>query len=152
MDKIIKDGTTLLIDDRFAERVELANEGGIISDREYEEWESAAHYDIWLHRHIKFEEKRVNRKRVCLTWHITSVDVPKIPHFNLIIFRKLGYKIMEPTQYKIALVDCPDDFLTETEIVHKYMRIKCTEAYRADNAMKSILEVMNDHGIVFYKP
>jgi hypothetical protein len=152
MTEVITDETMLLIDDRFAERVELANEDGIISDREFEEWCTAAYYDVWLPRTIKFKNRRLDRKKTFLTWHHISADLATVPNFNLTIFRKLGYKIVEPFQYELALIDCPDNLLTETEIVHKYMQVRHTEAYWADDAMKAVLEVMDDHGIVFYKP
>lgn len=160
MEEIIQKDTIITIDCDFTERVDAAVDSGIITTREHEEWCWTA-YEEWLPRKIKFSHTRNDRKTIYLTWNFIDGVTPE--HYNLTIFKKLGYKVVEPHQYEIALWESPDHLLSAGELVHKHMILKNRGAYPhkvdyqnsrewIDDVMNNILDVMDKHGIVFYQP
>jgi hypothetical protein len=167
MDKIIQDGTILTIDSEFTQSVEEALDEGIITHRQYEVWCHAI-YDKWIPRQIHFFHNRTDRKSVYLAWSFLDEDLASVPHYNLTIFRKLGYKIIEPEQVEIDLFDADDDLLDEEDLILKHIVLQNYPNYpthyrnrkETDNAMRSWAEgimkivknAMKENGIIFYRP
>lgn len=152
-DKIIKEGTILTIDAYFTEKIDDAVDKGIITIREHEEFGCSA-YEKWLPRDIKFEEFRLNRKNTTLAWHFIDKDLGDTPNLNLTIFRKLGYKIIQPVQIELDLMKCPEGYLNEKELILKYLTIKFP-GYLPTwySGILGMVEVaMKECGMVFYRP
>ena len=153
MDRTIKEGTELVIDADFTEAIDNAVENEVITVREHEEFASAA-YGEWLPRTIKFISSRINRKSVYLTWYFLDEDLADTPHYNLTIFKKLGYKIIDPEQVTLDLCSCPDMYLNSREIVHKYLILQNPGRVSTwyDGVMGILDNAMAVKGIVFYQP
>lgn len=155
MDKIIQVGTVISIDDDFIEAFDKAVDEGIITLRENEEWCSEVYSD-WLPRNIEFKETRIDRGSVHLTWNFLGGELADVDHFDLTVFKKMGYKIIQPKQVKISIMEADDDILDAGELVRKYL-IK-QEAKKgkvrtyAEGLYTTVVEAMNECGVVFYKP
>lgn len=153
MSKVIKHDTKLLIDFEFIERLEQAVEDGTISIRQHKEWYSRMCEKL-LPRKIHFHGVRVDRNSTYLAWYFMEEDLADVDYFDLTVFRKLGYKIIEPEQTDIDLCRCPDVYLSAKELVHKYLILQNPGHvpiwYPA--IMEMIENAMSKNGIVFYKP
>jgi hypothetical protein len=120
MDNVIKEGTILVIGSRFTERVDDAVEKGIISIDDHAEFCSAA-YEEWLPRKIEFGLYRIDDQHMKLGWRF--LDELDEPYFNLTVFKKLGYKIEGPEETEFDIMKCPEEFLSEKELLLKNMML-----------------------------
>jgi hypothetical protein len=151
----IKVGTVLIIDNEFIEKLEAAVEAEEITIREHEEFCTYT-YTEWIPTKIKFKETRIDRMGSYLTWYHLNDDLANVENFTLTVFEKLGYTIIKPEQHEIPLCDAPDDLLSDRELVHKHFIKKCSSLSKFESWSKGVLnmieKVMDEHGIVFYKP
>lgn len=156
MNMVIKAGTILTIDSDWSEKVDQAVEDGVITIREHENWCSSV-YARWLPVNIEFYPHRVDRKRVFLAWRFhNDPDLAGLPHFNLTVFRKLGYEIIEPEQEEVDIMKAPEDLLKDSEKVLKYLIRQNAKRgkHRAwSEAVFSIVQkAMEEAGVVFHTP
>jgi hypothetical protein len=153
MEKVIKDGTILTIDSDFTEMVDNAVEDGTITIRQHEIWCSTV-YEEWLPRHIQFHAVRVDRKSIFLAWYFLGGDLASSDHFDLSIFKALGFEIIEPKQEELELCNCPDQYLGSRELVHKYLILQNPGHARSycNGILRMVENAMGVNGIVFYRP
>ena len=120
-EKIIKAGTILTIDEEWSEKVDDAVDKGIISVREHEHWCSSMYQD-WLPVKIEFYHHRTDRKLTFMAWRFfNNPNLADTPHFNITVFKKLGYTIIEPEQKELDIMEADESLLTDDELVLKYL-------------------------------
>jgi hypothetical protein len=102
-------------------------------------------------RKIKFVAKRMDRFRVFLTMGFS--DDPEEGMWNLEIPRLAGFCFIEPDSPELGILECPEEFLNERELVLKGIMkyYDCNEA-RAEAELVAVEKAMAEHGICFYRP
>ncbi len=155
-EKIIKAGTILTIDSEWTEKVDDAVDNGIITVRDHEVWCSSMYQD-WLPVKIEFFHHRTDRKHIFMAWRFwNNPKLADVAQFDLTIFKKLGYTVIEPEQEEIPLHLADDFLLTDEELVLKYL-IKQSAADNkhrawAEAVFQRVKSAMKEKGVIFYRP
>lgn len=154
MEDIIQAGTALTIDDEFLDSVVSLCVLGLITGREYEEWNNKFE-TLKLPVLVKFYEYRKDREKIVLGWSIVEDKHLFKLNDDLTIFRKIGYRIIEPKQITMPLSDADDDLLTPREMVLKYLIKENAKAGKhrvwCEAILSKVEQAMKQCGVIFYK-
>lgn len=72
---------------------------------------------------------------------------------NVYFLRKAGLNFEEPKFETLSIKECPEEFLSDTELVIKgLMEIKGISEYQANQVVEKLYPAMNKYGIIFYRP
>lgn len=159
-EQIIQAGTVLTIDNEFILKYEKLVSDGTITAREDELFQIAFfHYKDLFPIKIGFENYRLTRHLVFLSWYFLDDNLARVPNMSqayLSIFRKMGYEVIIPEHSEIPLAECPDNLLPPRDLVKKYFIRHAARDHKsrawAESVFGMVEDIMEQHGVVFYTP
>lgn len=155
MEKTIQAGTTLQIDEDFHKMVKEAFEDYKITESDLERWNYNFDVEHWPIQ-IEFNAIRVDRKSVYLAWQYVDPHLAGIQHFDLSLFKKLGFEIIKPDSPEIDIMNAEDKILGTRDLVLKHFILQSSLNGRSRAWCEAVIgrveSAMGEVGAYFYIP